>query len=345
MPNANEEVTMKDVYRSFRQWFSYFLKKWLWFVIAGCLGTAIAVIYIWNKKPSYTAQLSFILSNNSSGGSIYGLASQFGIDLGSNSDAFSGDNINSLMNSKIMVQKALFQKPPGSKEILLNIFSRDMQLNKNWSQSSRTKNSYPFPDSTSKLTYVQDSLFRDIYNNIRNNYLTVSRPDKSLSVYTVETTSNSEIFSLYMTKYLVESTSKLYISTKTSVAKSNLDMLQHEADSIHSLLRGSISSTAKVYDYTYNLNPALQSQRAPAQEGQLNVSAMGTAYGEVLRNLELAKINLQKETPLYQIIDEPQLPLVAEKTSRLLAAIAGVVAGCFLVMIYLVVRRLSQETV
>jgi uncharacterized protein involved in exopolysaccharide biosynthesis len=57
---------------------------------------------------------------------------------------------------------------------------------------------------------------------------------------------------------------------------------------------------------------------------------LGSAYGEVVKNLELAKITLQKETPLYQIIDEPFLPLSKTKPGKLKSMI---VAGLLLFII------------
>lgn len=340
--HSKEELTLKDIVQTLKEGVRYLKSKWIWIFAAGILFGGLAVTYVWLSKPKYTASTSFILSNNDQNNSnLFSIASQFGLNLGgASTDAFSGDNIISLMNSRIMVQKALLQKPTGQNETLVNILAKYLEMDEGWNGNDRTKGAYPFPSDASKMSYVQDSLFRSIYEMIKEDYLDVSRPDDNQSVYVVSTTSNNEIFSLYLTKFLVESTSKFYIDTKTSVARSNLDMLQREADSLRLLLSGSISSTAKVYDYTFNLNPALQTQRAPAQEGQLRVTALGTAYGEVLKNLELAKINLQQQIPLYQILDEPQLPLLAEKSSRLMALIIGGFIGGFLMICFLLARKI-----
>jgi uncharacterized protein involved in exopolysaccharide biosynthesis len=64
-------------------------------------------------------------------------------------------------------------------------------------------------------------------------------------------------------------------------------------------------------------------QRSGAQQSQARAAALGQAYGQVLQNLELAKITLLKETPLYQVIDEPTLPLEADKPGRLTSIIIG----------------------
>jgi hypothetical protein len=64
---------------------------------------------------------------------------------------------------------------------------------------------------------------------------------------------------------------------------------------------------------------------------------MSGAYSEVLRSLEMAKIGLQKETPLYRIIDESELPLIAPPVSgKLSHIIPAVVLGVFLMLAALI---------
>jgi hypothetical protein len=340
MSSTDGEISVKYVVLKVKEWIRYLWSKWLILGIAGLVCGVLTMLYTWFSLPSYTATLSFVLSSSSQTTGLMGLASQFGIDLSSGSDdAFTGGNIMALMNSQTMVQKALLQKPEGSNELLVNMLAKDKKMDQGWNNSPRTKGAYPFPDDASKFTGVQDSLFRGIYKDVAENYLNISKPDDNESVYVVETTSHDELFSLYLTKYLVDATSKFYIDTKTSVAKTNLAMIQHEADSLRRLLTGSISSTTQIYDQTYNLNPAYQSQRNGAQEGQLTITAVGTAYGEVLKNLELAKITLLKETPLYQVIDEPQLPLVADKRGRLFSLIVGGFIGVVLMSAILITKR------
>jgi hypothetical protein len=261
------------------------------------------------------------------------------LNLGSNSDnVFSGDNIITLMQSRRMVQQALFLPIPDSNQTLLNAFIKHNKLDEGWAQNEKLKNAYPFPSTPEELTLVQDSLFRTIYSSILKNMLNVFKPDKDQNIYAVVTTSENQMFSYYLTKYLVNVTSAFYIDTKTSVAKKNLVMLQKEADSLRSVLGGAITSAGVQTDLTFNLNPAFQVQRSSAQESQARAAALGQAYGQVLQNLEIAKITLQKETPLYQIIDEPTLPLDVNKPGKLTSLLiggflAGFLACCILIAV------------
>ena len=321
----NDEISLKGLISKISSIFKYLFSKWILLLIACIFGGGIGLFISLYTKPTYTGQLTFVLSSESKGSGLSGLASQFGLDLGmsSGNDVFSGDNILSLFKSKRLVKSVLFKTSPEKRDILINIIVREWEWDKRWAKKQRTQSSFPFPADPDQLSPIQDSLVREVYNNIVDKNLTVNRIDKKLSVYDLSTTSTNEIFSYNLTKFLMDETAKFYIETKTSVAKLNLRMLQKEADSLRVLLGGEISSTASEAERTFNLNPALQAQRAPAQKSQVRATVLATAYGEVVKNLEIAKITLQKEIPLYQIIDEPELPLKAKKTSVLLLILVG----------------------
>jgi len=339
-----EEVSLKDIVKRLQQIIKFLLSKWLVIVIFGIIGGVFGIIYAYNTKPKYSASINFVLSNtSSSGGGLMGLANQFGINLGNeNINAFSGDNIITLMKSRRMVQKALFGKTKKDNESLINIFVKHNEINKGWENKERTKNAFPFPEDENNMTMVQDSLARNIYTSIINGVLEVSQPDKSQSIYSVTSTSKNELFSFYLTKYLVDSTSAFYINTKISTARQNLDMLQHEADSLQNILGGAITSASAQTDLTFNLNPAYQVKRSGSLQSQASATALGQAYGQVLQNLELAKITLQKETPLYQIIDEPTLPLEVKKPGKLTSLIIGGFIGGILICCYLILGRVIR---
>lgn len=338
VPEDNDEISLRDLIIKIRSWFHYLLSKWIVLLLAGILGGAIGFAVAIYTKPTYTGKLIFVLSTESKGGNLSGLANQFGLDVGSGgNDVFAGDNILTLFKSEKMLKRVLFKFPPGKNDILANIIVKEWDWDKKWKKQESVKNLFPFPYDMAALVPRQDSMLREVYTKITDDYLSVARTDKKLSVYVLNTTSTNELFACYLTRFLMDETAEFYIDTKTSLAKQNLRMIQRDADSIRGLLGGAISSTASEAERTFNLNPALQGQHAPAQKSQVRSTILATAYGEVIRNLELAKINLQKETPLYQIIDEPEMPLKKIEKSKLISIIIGgilfftLTAGFFLV--------------
>jgi len=97
-----------------------------------------------------------------------------------------------------------------------------------------------------------------------------------------------------------------------------------------------------VLDRTYNLNPSVTIQRSSSLFNQAKVNAFGAAYTEVMRNLEMAKLNLQKETPLFRIIDEPELPLYAVMVNKLLHIILASAVGLLTMASLFIADRLYK---
>lgn len=337
-------VTAKGTFLKAKSYFFYLLSKW-WLILVFCAAGALIGLYrAYNTRPTYTATLNFVLSTGTKNSNISGIASQLGIDVAGpqNNDVFSGDNILVLFKSKKMIKEVLFKKPPQSAESLVNIITRELKLDKQWLKNPRTKNLFPFPDSM-QLTPVQDSLFREVYNIIVKKQLNVRRTDSKLSIYTVSTVSTNEVFACYLTRYLMDETADFYINTKTSTAKQTLQLLQKEADSLKGALNGSIVHVAAEADRTFALNPAMQVQRAPAQTSQVRSGVLAATYAEIVKNLELAKINLQRENPLYQIIDSPEMPLVMKKSNKRTALMIGGFIGGFIIIMLLVLYRVGKS--
>ncbi|TDX00057.1 lipopolysaccharide biosynthesis protein [Dinghuibacter silviterrae] len=344
MSVGKNEISLKEIILRVGEWVRYLVSKWLILLIAGIAGGGIGLAYAFLKQPTYTGALTFVLSNESRAGGLSSIAGQFGIDIGSegeNSGAFEGENITQLLKSERIIRGAIFKTVPPRGTLLINLIGEKSGLFRRWMQNERVSGLIPFSADTT--VPIQDSLISVLHGYIMKNYLDISKPDKKLSFYLVSATTPDEDISIYLTRYLVEEAAHLYIETKTATAKANLDMLQHEADSLRIKLEGAIYSTANKVDNTFNLNPALQVQRAPVQQHQIQSQVLGTAYGEVIRNLEIAKITLQKEMPLYQIIDEPRTPLVRMKFGKLKGIIlGGLIAGILCAIVLLVANSFKE---
>ena len=119
-----DEISLRNVIEQTERYIRFLLSKWLIIVIMGFIGGVLGVVYAFTSKPEYSATLNFVLSGSSSSSSgLMGFASQFGVNLGNNTDnVFSGDNIITLMQSRRMVQQALFMPVPDSNQSLLNIY-------------------------------------------------------------------------------------------------------------------------------------------------------------------------------------------------------------------------------
>jgi hypothetical protein len=163
--------------------------------------------------------------------------------------------------------------------------------------------------------------------------LKVIRKDKKVSIVNVDFTSTDEQFSKLFVETLMEQTYGFYRQTKTAQSRYNIDMMQQKADSVRLLYEAALYKGAGYSQV--NINPALQYAAVPRMKQEGEAQLYGTVYTEILKNLETLKLDLARETPLVQIIDQPILPLKKVKFGKVKGIVFGGVLGGVLIVVYL----------
>jgi len=333
------EVEKKDVAKFWQniaiEAFVYLLKKWYFLVLALGIGAGYGYYKVHKVQPTYTASYTFVLSTDQTGrgNGLAGLASQLGFDglTSSPDNIFSGDNIIELFKSRKLIGAALLSEVDTvSHETLLN-YMLQRQFAKMYKKLG------PFNKNPASYDTTRTRVYRMLISRVGASFQ-VFKKDKKLIFYIISATNTDSGVAYYVAKNVLSETSQYFIDTRTKVSANSVQLLKHEADSLGGVLSSTFSSTAAMNDRTYNLNPSRTVQRSSSIFNQAKATAFAGAYTEVMRNLEIAKINLQKETPLYRIIDEPELPLYAVAPSKFkqviyLSLIALVLMGAALISI------------
>lgn len=344
-----DEISVKDLLLKFKSLIKYISGKRRILFLFSISGLLIGVLYCIFQKPEYRAISTFVLeeSGHSSGLGVSqysGLASIAGIDIGSGSEKglFQGDNILELYRSRRMIEKTLLTPVEinGKKELLISNYIRISKFGHGWFQNDNIKD-VNFNGDPKKFSRLQDSIMREITKFINKHILTVTKPDKKLSIIDVEVKFKDEIFAKLFNQELVQNVNDFYIQTQTIKTSQNVKVLQRQADSVRSILNSSIGKVGATTDENPNPNPTIKSLQVPYQKKQIDVQANSAIYGEIVKNLELAKISLRQETPLIQVIDEPILPLDDEKTGIVKVGLTGLIIGFFLSIIYLVALKVN----
>ena len=334
-----DEYSLQQILRLVAPLTGYLLRRWWLFLIVGILFGGYGYLRAYFAKPLYKGSLTFLLSGESKApaGGLTGILLDLNGGGGGSSvsDVFKGETLIDYMNSFRVIKRVLFQPVKSADSVFVNYFVKDIKLDQKWEADPYLAGQFPFPSSVDRVTPVQDSLLREVREILTNDFLEIARPGKKLSFYEASTTYHNELVATKLPRIWLDETARLYIETKTKQAQDNLNMLKHEVDTLGRALSGGISNVASSIDMTYNLNPAFQSTRSPAQRQQVNVSALTAAYTEAFRNYELAKITLQKETPLFQIIDEPAMPLKRIKGGRIIAGAKLAFIADFLLLVVL----------
>ncbi len=347
-----DEISLNELVLIIKRNIYYLKTKWMIICLVSLLGGSIFYIYAHFQKSVYTASLSFVLEEEnvqSSGGGLSGIASQFGFDLGGTSNgAFSQANIMELMKSRELIELTLLTPVTlnGRRQTLADIYIDSMGLKKNILKDKELSDfSFLGNHDQDSLTFKQRSLLISIYKNILTN-LSVSQKDKKASILVIEYKNNNETFAKIFTEKLASKVSEFYIQTKSAKAKNNVDILQKQADSLRLCLNAAISGVAIVNENTFNLNPALSLMKVPSTKHQVDVQTNSTLLAQILGSLEMAKISLRKETPLFFIIDRPVFPLTRKKPSGISYFIlGGMLFGAFSAFIILIKKYLSKNKV
>jgi uncharacterized protein involved in exopolysaccharide biosynthesis len=349
----NDEISLKELIQKIQEWIAYLKTQWILIIgitaLGALLGFAIAIFV----KPNYLATTTFVLEEDKGGGGGFGgalgLASSFGFDLGSGGGGlFTSSNIIELMKSRLVVEKTLLKpvKVAGKEISLADYYIQYNELKEDWAKKPALSNiSFPVNADRSKFSLEQDSILQTISKEITKENLTIIQKDKKVSIISLTIKTESELFSKLFCEQLLKETSDFYIETKSKKSRLNVDILQHQADSIRAELNSAITGVATASDNVYNLNPALNVKRTPSTRRQIDVQANTAILTQLVAQLELSKVSLRKETPLVQLIDRPILPLEKEQLGRLKSLVLGGFLAGFLTVLYLVFGRLYKKMV
>jgi hypothetical protein len=341
------EISLKEVLLKLGEWNRYLFSRKLLILGFTLVGAVLGVTYSIFKKPVYTAKSVFALEEAGLPGGLSeyaGIASMMGFNLGGSTEGlFSGDNILELYKSRNMLAKALLSEGDfkGKPQLLIERYIDSYELRKKWEDRPALQNiSFKNKD---KLTLRQDSVINEVVKAINKNNLSVTKPDKSLSIIYVETKSIDQLFAMEFNNLVVKNVNDFYIQTKTKKAVHNLNVLQHQTDSVRRALNRAISGVASTIDVNPNPNLARQSLKVPTQYRQIDAEANKAILIELVKSLEMSKVSLRKETPLIQLIDEPVLPLQKSRFGKLKGLLVGGFLGAFTCITLLLSRKMFSE--
>jgi len=347
---SGEEISLKELLIISKEWFFYLLSQWKIIFLVGILGGALGLGLGFLSKPVYTASLSFALEDDKSSGGLSGaisLASQFGFDLGDNGGGmFSGNNLLELFRSRSMVEQTLLTPVTvnGQSISFAEMYIQNQNWREKWEKDPELKKIQFLPNANRRqFSRVQDSILGNIYGVLSTNGLSVLQKDKKVDIITLELQSPDENFAKYFTEALAKNVSDFYIETKSKKARTNMDILQKQTDSVRAELNSAITGVGIANDNTFGLNPALNVRRSPSAKRQVDVQANTAILIELVKQAEMAKVTLRKSTPLIQVIDYPIFPLKREKLGKLKGLVLGGIIAGILIVFVLIIKRLIKR--
>lgn len=346
--NTEKELSLKDIFLSAKNWIIYLLSNWWKIFFIAILGAILFFGYTFIKPTRYTAKTSFVVEEGKAGsGGLASLAGQFGIDIGNSVGAtlFSGDNILMFFKSKSLTKETLLTEYDSiSKHTLADKYAEVYSLRKDWKENEKIgKDVYFTTKNNAPLTRLQDSLLQVIINKVLKKDLTVERPEKKATFIIVQCVFKDELLSKLFCERIVEKATDWYIDTKTKRQRINVERLEKRADSIENVLNGRTFNTAATQETTLDVNPAATTAAVKLEVNNRNKIMLTQVYAEVIKNLEISKVQLNQETPSIQLVDTPEFPLQKSKRQSILFAIIGMIVFSFLSIFYYSIKYLLKD--
>jgi hypothetical protein len=323
------EVSFRELILTIEGWIRYLGSRWRIILACAIIGGIVGFTYSLIEKPVFVATSTFVLEDTddlSGLGQYAGIAAMVGLDLsGHNSGGiFKGDNIMELYKSNAMIEKTLLTRVSfdGNKQPLINRFIKFNNLRKQWADDPVLRNlsfeQYGQDSSNTKVARLQDSILAEVVTRMNEKYFTIGKVKNSQDIFKAEVRAPDEFFAKTFDEQIVRNVNDFYIQTKTSRSLLTVRLLQRKIDSLRTVM--SATEPSRFASDTNN-----------------------EILGELVKNLELSKINLQKELPLIQIIDRPKFPLEVSHISAPEGILIGFFGFGLLSVLFLWLRRLYAE--
>lgn len=331
--SSNEEITIKQIIKIITDWVIFLFKRWKIIVLFILLGGIIGFYYALKQPVTYTAKITYIQEESHNSNSLNTLSSQFGlVENKSSSNMFSGTTLIDLMKSNLIIQRILL-KPINIYHQKISMADYYIHINNDAIKDNKKIVINIKPNSNpDSLSLEKRILLNSIYNDlISEKNLSFGDKKFNSTFPSIQVTSKNESFSKLFCEILLEETTNFYVETKTRKAKLNILNLQKQLDSIRRSYNNSVIKLANANDFVFNSNPALKSKTTQPAQRQVDVQANTAVLSTLISNLETAKSNLNIETPLFQIIDKPQLPLLKNSVSKIKSVLTGSILSLLLI--------------
>lgn len=347
LENVNHNmVSIYDLYIRLARACQFLITNWLIIIVSCIVGGLVGICIAWLQKPTYIAEMRFVTEDEEGGslGMYAGIAAQFGIDIGGGGGgAFEGENLIELLQSRMLIEKTLLtpSTPAKGAPLMIDLYLKNNDLYKQIKNNATLKD-VKFEPLLTTEDRKRDSIIGKVYKELVKGNIEISKKDKKLNIITLVAKDNNEYFAKRFVELLAHNAIVYYTDYKSKKSKQNVAILQRQTDSVKRMLFGNIGEVAVINDL--NVNPIRQTARAGSQRKQVDVQANAVLYGELVKNLELAKIALRRETPLIQIIDSPKFPLEKKKLGRLLTGlIFAFLSGLVTAVVLIVNHELKRQ--
>jgi len=344
----DDEITLKELILKLKEFWAYLWERKVWIILIGVLMAAIFAVKAKMKPVEYQASLTFMVDEDTGGGAgIGGILSQFG--FGGGGSEYNLQKILTLSKSMRITGEVILDTGmvDGKNDLYGNhiIDLYEFHDKKSWKKPENGLDGFYFGDK-SRSPRAKNIALKSVFGKViggkkTKNPLYSSSVDDDTGIMTLSVKSTSPDLSLGMVKNFFEHLSEYYIEKSIEKAESTYSILRAKTDSIHNLLGQREYALAQFKDK--NRGVYLNKVKIKEQRLKAQITALQMAWGESLKNQEIADYALKEQTPFIQPIDIPFAPIEPIPNSLLKSIIMGAFLGAFLSVLYFIFQKIIKE--
>lgn len=278
----------------------------------------------YTTKPTYTADLTFILKESAGGGGLNALMGQLSF-LGGMGGSTNADKLLAIALSDNILERVILDTATvnGKEDLVGNHLISTYELHEQWEKDTVLRG-FTFTDVQNS---ARNKAIKAITTMLRKNICTISFEKKSNIIATAVVVEDDEELALAISLVWYDNLSSYFMNSAIAPQQRNLETLTAKADSIFALLNGAESSFAVNSDKRGVIN---MQNKLPVGRSSRNMQMYGTMYGEVIKNKETVEFMLKTSTPSLEVLDTPFAPLEPIKRGTILMVALGCLVGSIL---------------
>lgn len=338
-----EGINFKTVVTKISALKKYLLSKWKFIILSFLFGGALGFTISFFSTPQYVAESTVLIGASKGGlGGALRMAQSLGIGIGGGGDGmtFSTENAADIVKSnRILINTLLATvEIDGKKDKLANFYLDWFGMREKWiEKKKKALIDFKFTGKEAfKLTFREDSIMQKILPRFKGKSIAV-KGDIKTSMVDIAVTTKNEKFSYYFAHELLEAISHFYLDESIAKEKRTFQMMQDKTDSIYTEMTTRERALARIKDQSFR-NVMMQGM-VPQLQLQRDIEILNVMYSLALKNVEMARMTMTEKQPVFQIVDEPVLPLMIDRISPLIATAGLAILFTFLAIGYLIMKK------
>jgi hypothetical protein len=338
----SKSTSIKEIYENILYFLNDLKKRWYLLLAFGLAGGAYLWYYAATSDVHYEAKLSFVVKNEtSSSGGMDDVLSQLGWS-GSQSTTNMA-KITKIALSKSVIMEAMYDSVviKGRSDLMANHMVDIYGYTDKWGKINNGFKKFEISRKYSDSSRAQNSAFNSILNLVRgrngpNSMFTITSDDNT-DVVTFDIRTRDEELSYYLGTHIYQSLNNFYVEDDKKGASEAVAVLKRETDSVSRLLKSKEYQLANTVDRNYGI--ILSKNQVNQDVIRRDIEMLTALYTQMRQRLESNQFGLRYSTSMFEVLENPVLPLDRKEKSTFIYGLIGMSIGFAFIAILLIARR------